>query len=271
MTDQITDPKPIPTNPLLARARIPGETFTLPSQGLFYHDGELDESVKNGEVYVSPMVTLDEIVMKSPDKLYSGEAFKDVFSRCIPQIKKPLKLLSKDIDYLLICLRKVSMGDFLEITYTHDCSEEAKNHTYKVSITPFIREAKRIDPTTLAKIYTVQLDNGQNVLLMPPRFDSVLKLYQKMGEDETEENVAQIQSEIRETLADMIQKVDDVSDKQFILEWLDAIKIGYMHEITKAIEKISDWGPTQTTKLICKDCGEEIEISTPLNPISFFT
>ena len=42
---------PIP-NPLLASLRIPGETFRLPSHGLFYTDGELDDSVVNGEVEV---------------------------------------------------------------------------------------------------------------------------------------------------------------------------------------------------------------------------
>ena len=34
-------------NPLLQKVQIPGEKFRLPSGGLFYNDGELDESVRH--------------------------------------------------------------------------------------------------------------------------------------------------------------------------------------------------------------------------------
>ena len=88
------------SNPLLERIRIPGETFTLPSQGIFYKNGELDDDSKNGEVYIYPMVTYDEIVLKTPDKLFSGEAITEVFQRCVPQIKKPMELLAKDVDFI---------------------------------------------------------------------------------------------------------------------------------------------------------------------------
>ena len=40
-------------NPLLQKIRLPGRIFQLPSRGLFYKNGELDESVKNGEIHVS--------------------------------------------------------------------------------------------------------------------------------------------------------------------------------------------------------------------------
>ena len=254
-------------NPLLARAKMPGSTFTLPSQGLFYKDGELDDTVKNGEIYVQPMVTLDELIFKTPDKLYTGDAFRDVFSRCIPQVKKPLKLLSKDLDFLLICLRKVSLGSDIELTYTHTC-ENAKEHNYVISIDDFIKNTKRIDPTTLES-FEIKLDNGQTVHIAPPRFDNILKIYQQ--NDNNEGNVEQAHQELRETLLSIIYKVDDITDKKMISEWLDVIKIGYIKDITKGISNTSDWGPDQTSTIVCKDCKEEIEVTTPLNPVSFFT
>ena len=78
-----------PVNPLLERARLPGQTFTLPSKGLFYKHGEVDDSVlaAKGEVMVYPMVTLDEINIKTPDKLLNGTAITDVFKRCMPSPK----------------------------------------------------------------------------------------------------------------------------------------------------------------------------------------
>ena len=82
-------------NPLLSKVRMPGETYRLPSNDLFYHNDELDPSVRDGEVHVYPMTAVDEIIMKSPDMLFSGKAVEEVFLRCVPQIKKPMELLGK--------------------------------------------------------------------------------------------------------------------------------------------------------------------------------
>ena len=96
-------------NPLLDRLnRMPGETIRLPSLGQFYEHGELEEGVVNGEIVLNPMTMTDEIMMKSPDMLFQGTAIERVFQRCSPQIKKPLDLLSSDVDFILTHLRKIS-------------------------------------------------------------------------------------------------------------------------------------------------------------------
>jgi len=46
-------------NPLLAAIKMPGRVFQLPSRGIFYKDGELDETCKNGEIHVQPLSALD--------------------------------------------------------------------------------------------------------------------------------------------------------------------------------------------------------------------
>ena len=258
----------ISTNPLLARARIPGETFTLPSQGLFYQNGELDESVKNGELIVNPMVTFDEIIMKTPDKLFSGEAITEVFKRCIPQVLKPLDLLSKDVDFLLVCLRKVTYGEQMEITYTHTC-KDAEEHNYMVSMDPFVRNARRIDPTKIDTDYVIKLENGQQVFLNPPRFGNVLKIYQAVGNDQ-DMSSEEIRDELFDTLAGMIRKVDNISDKNQVREWLSVIKAGWVEQISTSIDRVSDWGPNFGSTIKCRDCGEEVQVNTPINPLSFF-
>jgi len=118
-------------NPLLQRIQMPGETFRLPSGGLFYEKGILSEKVVDGEIHVFPMTGIDEITLKTPDLLFSGNAVKQVFSRCIPDVLQPGKLLAKDVDFLIICLRKVSFGSEMDLTYTH-FREKAKEHNYRV-------------------------------------------------------------------------------------------------------------------------------------------
>ncbi len=258
-----------PQNPLLEKARIPGETFPLPSRGLFYDDGELDPSVKNGEVLVLPMAAIDELVLRTPDKLFSGQAIEDIFRRCVPQVQKPLEMLSKDVDFLLVCLRKISFGEEMEVQFQHDCNN-AKPHVYTFSIGPFIKNAKQIDPTKTKTVFKLTFDNGQTVLLSPPRFQSTLNLYQTASKPDDEIDVDQLNKDLTQMLLGIIQEVDGITDRNNIAEWLNIVPAGYIHKIQESIEQTSDWGPDFEVTTTCKDCGKEIVIASPINPIAFF-
>ena len=255
-------------NPLLARVEMPGSTFQLPSRGLFYKHGDLRDDVDMGEVHVQPMSAYDEILMKSPDHLFSGEAVEKVFLRCIPQVLKPSKLLAKDVDFLLVCLRQVTFGDEMDIQFTHDC-EGAKQHPYVIRLSEFLAGSKKIDPTSITKNYTNTLPNGQVVKLNPSRFEDVIKLYQtsEIGRQITPEE------ELKTTvliIRSIIFSVDGNENPADIEEWIEEIPAGWLNSLTNNIEKASDFGPDFTLHTKCKDCGKKIEIQTPVNPISFF-
>ena len=272
ITDQPTEPiiaaaPAVEPNPLLARVEMPGSTFQLPSRGLFYNNGELRDDVEMGEVHVHPMSAYDEILMKSPDHLYTGQAVEKVFKRCIPQVLKPQELISKDVDFLLVCLRQVTYGNDMEVTYTHNCNE-AKSHTYVIPLSDFISSTKKIDPTTVGKIYTTTMQNGQVVKLHPSRFKDIIKMYQETESLNTtpEEDLDMAVFIIRS----IIYSVDGVTNPDHIAEWIRTISAGWLGELSDIIEKASDFGPDFTLKTQCKDCGATIEIQTPVNPISFF-
>lgn len=254
-------------NPLLERIKMPGETFTLPSLGLFYTHGELDESVKNGEIHVHPMTAIDEIVMRTPDMIFSGRAITEVFNRCIPQINDVSKLSAKDVDFLLICLRKVSYGDELRVPYTHNC-ENAKEHTYSVDVNDFIRNTKRIDPTTSKDKFSVKLDNGQIVHTKPITYESFVAMMQI---DETESDPQKLKEIFINSLANVIEAVDEVTNQEHIKGWLNSVKPLVLKDINKHVESTMRWGSDFRTKVKCKDCGNEIDITAPMNPLYFFT
>jgi hypothetical protein len=257
-------------NPLLAGLRMPGETFRLPSQGLFYTEGELDDTVTNGEVEVYPMTAMEEIILSTPDKLLSGKAVTEIFTRCIPQIKKPGKLLSKDVDFLMVCLRMVTFGPTMEIAFTHTC-ENAKEQTYKVSLQDMIRNTRSIDATKINDEYTHTLPNNQVVRLRPMTYEDIVSLFQTTAMTKTDELTEQEAHKlIVDALASVIGDVDGVADKQFIVEWLTKLPLGWKREIEKAAQSVSRWGTEFVTKQVCKDCGEEIQIAVSANPVSFF-
>lgn len=263
-------------NPLLTRIVMPGQTFRLPSGGLFYTNGELSHDVVDGEVHVHPMTAIDEIMIKTPDLLFSGNAIKEVFSRCIPQILKPAELLAKDVDYLLICLRKITYGDILELEATHTC-KNAKSHGYQISIDDFIIKTKEIDPSKMSN-YTLRLENDQTVQLRPVKFMDYVKIMQTTSalqndkaKDDVNYIVEQAKNIMFESLLGIIISVDDITNRDQILEWLGSIQAGWIKQISNKVEHMAEWGPIFTSETECKDCGEKFTITAPLNPVAFFT
>lgn len=264
---------PAPENPLLSRIQIPGETFKLPSCGVFYNNGELSPRVKDAEVHVHPMTVLDEIVIKTPDMLFSGKAVHEVFKRCVPDIAKPEALLAKDVDFLLLCLRKVSYGDELELPHTHyQCSkrgDEPKSHEYRLNVNHFIQSTKRLDPTTVKNTFRVVLPNEQVVNMQPVRFADFILLMQAQEQESTASPEEQVATLV-EALGNIILSVDEITNHDMILEWLRAIKPEYLNKLNEKLEETVQWGPDFKYTVECKDCGEALEVVAPLNPLAFF-
>lgn len=254
-------------NPLIERVKIPGETIRLPSNGIFYKNGELSSEVVNGEIHIYPLTTMSEILLRSPDKLLNGDALVEVLAQSAPQIQKPLELLSKDVDYLLTALRKVTYGDTLQVNYTHTC-ENAKEHTYNIVLSKILASSKTINPTSLNSIFVMNMENGQTVRLQPMRFKNVIEIMQSIG---VTEDYRVVSEQLIRSVASMISSVDEVEDPELIIEWLKTIPSPWFDQISKAIEKISDWGLDFTYQEKCKDCGQEVELSVTLNPLTFFT
>jgi len=259
------------TNPLLARLRIPGETFRLPSQGLFYTNGELTDDVHNGEVEVYPMTALDEIVLNTPDKLISGKAILEVFARCIPQIKKPDDLLAKDVDFLMLCLRIVSFGQSMDITYDHMC-DGSHNHDYKVELYPFVKAVRELDPTSLAREYSLVVENGQKVSLKPLSYGGILELYKVAAMTKTSDlSMADAEQLVVDALVGIIREVDGITEPLHIREWIKAIPLGWKRQIERVAQSVSEWGVKLDASLVCKDCGEDMVVQITTNPVSFFS
>lgn len=256
-------------NPLLAKIKLPGRFFQLPSKGALYNNGELDPTIQNGEIHVHAMSAMDEIVMKNPDMLFSGKAINQIFKTCIPAILKPDQLFGKDIDALMIYLRAVTYGPEYEISARHDC-DGAKQHSYIINLDEVIESMQYLDPTTIAEQYNVALPNGQVMVLQPVRYHHIIELLQA-NENKKEFSAKDVQNNLIMNLLNITQSVDGITDRKLIEEWLRGIPPTWVGTITDAIDKINDWGPVLERKVKCKDCGEEMDVDIPINPISFFS
>ena len=256
-------------NPLLAKVKLPGRTFQLPSKGALYHNGELDSSVVDGEVHVHPMTALVEINLKNPDLLFNGKALEAVLSECVPSIKKPLDLFGRDIDAIMFFLRLATYGPEYRIEVKHDC-EDAKQHSYTVNLEQLVQTMKHLDPTVIESKRQTTLETGQTVYTRPMKFSDIIELFHRSG-NKKELTTEDIKELAVVNLLSMNERVDDVTDQKFIEEWIRTLTTPMVNRITNAADELNGWGPEQTVTLKCKDCGSDMQVELPLNPVSFFT
>ena len=267
----------VAANPLMAKIKLPGRTFQLPSRGALYKNGEVEGT--EGEIHVHPMSALAEISLKNPDLLFNGKALNQVFAECIPEIKNPTELYGRDIDAIMYFLRLVTYGPDFEIRVKHDCKESEiehegkvighKEHSYLVNIEELVQKIRFLDPT-VADEFQCTLPNGQVVKVHPVKFDHMIKLFQ-MNTGKEEFTAEDIKKNVVFNLVSLIESVDGITDKKLIEEWVSSITTPFQNRIAEAIEKTNEWGPDQTVTLKCRDCGADMPVDLPLNPISFFT
>ena len=116
--------------------RQPKLFVDLPSKGVFYDDTVLDGG-QHIQIPVFGMNAMDEILFKTPDALFSGEATARVIRSCIPTILDPWKLVGFDIDYVLIAIRIATYGDDLPFKTTcKSCSSDTES---QLSLTKMIQ------------------------------------------------------------------------------------------------------------------------------------
>lgn len=263
-------------NPLLAKLKMPGRVFTLPSRALPYTD-EVSDSCKSsgGELQVKPMSAMAEIKLKSADLLYSGKAVEEVIKECVPDIRKPLDLAAADIDALLVYLRLVTYGEQLTIDSEHTC-KSAKLHHYEFSLEKLVAESqlKFLTKETWELGYRITLTNGQQLLLRPMSFQSTIRLIQEAqlaSNSETGLTADVAQRMFMMNMSSIILSVDGITDTDNIEMWIKSITPSIRTQILKQLDGISTWGFDMKPKLKCKDCGDEYEYELPLNPVSFFS
>lgn len=201
------------------------------------------------------MTSLDEIELKSPDLLLSGESVVNVIKRRCPEVLKPEELLTHDIDYILYMLRISSYGSSLEISLTHDCNEEyekvkskliesgeyhpdhpdlpklyeLKELEYVLNLDEQVSRVMNITKNDISKRFNFSISTGQVITIMPARYSHVM------------EYLAEVSNELDTSELINIRKI---VENRKIMEDVDNTKESLINNITMAAPN------TNTTKKV---------------------
>ena len=111
--------------------RQPKIFLDLPCQGNYWQEGTL-ESFSNVPIF--GMTAMDEILIKTPDALFSGESTAKVIESCVPSIKDAWAMPSYDLDFLLIAIRIATYGEAMDIETTCPYCKQSTQSTINLNV-----------------------------------------------------------------------------------------------------------------------------------------
>jgi hypothetical protein len=275
-------------NPLSGHFRAPKLYTQLPSQGRYYTD-DIVEMPDNGELPVFPMTAKDQLIMRNPDALLNGEAVTTVVASCVPNVKQSTKLMSNDVDALLLAIQGATYGDDITIKAAcPKCSKEAEgvisaddtlsamsmleeSYTFdagdlQFSVRPFTYE-------TTIKAGVAQFQSTRSLQAMADMPDDADKL--KVFNDSFVK-MAAINFDI---IVDSIQSISVpgeeepivVTERSHILDFMNNCESSIGKSVEEKISDISNVGIAKESQFMCEECEESFMAGVAFDPVNFST
>lgn len=275
------------SNPLSKYFRQPAIYISLPSRGMF--NDEIEKTAL-GEVGILPMTALDELSLKSPDKLLNGEATISVIKSCVPSIPDPRKLPFMDAEALLLAIKYATYGKSLD--YNHTCSKCGEKNTFSVDINYVLDSFAEFDEVPVIEHESLK------IYLCPPTLESMTKLsliemeqariFESIKNSATkgdpEEDVAKrfYESYLKiagyniELIGNSILKIETpegtITDTAMISEFIknvDTVLVNKINDVSvKITKKPEGFGDFEFT---CPSCEFKDKTHIEFNPVNFST
>jgi len=271
-----------PSNPLIKFFRQPKIFINLPSRGLYYERGALIGNYE--QVPIFAMTGMDEIISKTPDALFSGEATARIIESCCPTIKNAKLMPSIDLDTLMVAIRIATYGP--KMTFSHTCKNCQTENEYESDLTTIIDHFQ-----TLKFINTVEVSGELTIKIRPLQYEEMnhfaienfklqRMLYQTTELSDTEkqktidkiyQDLSDLQLQLFLTSIESIQVPESmVTQKPFIEEYLRNCEKKIYNTIKIKLEHNKEiWSiPKQNIK--CSNCGTEDKLQITLDQSNFF-
>lgn len=281
---QITQAPLKKVNPLANYYRQPKLYIKLPSKGQYYPVGALDVA-ENGDYAVYAMTAKDELMLKTPDALLSGESTVQVIKSCIPAILDPWQMPTIDVDAALIAIRIATYGESMDVTASCPyCKEESK---YSIPLTTMLNKAQAFewepvvdaDPLVInIKPYNYQMLTKTSIKALEQQRILGIVTNDQMSEEEKlkkfNESFVKLTELTVDTLANVVASIESpegvVTDRKEILEFMNNAPKEIFDKVQKAVgdlkEKV-EMAP-QTSK--CESCEKEFTMPVTLDQSNFF-
>lgn len=276
------------SNPLISAYRKPSLYINLPSGGKYY-DPAPKLSVDQ-ELAVYAMTARDELITKTPDALFNGEASVSLIQSCCPDIPNPRQIPVNDLMVIMLAIRQASYGDDIEVEV--ECPQCQHKNNVGVNCQSIIDGAmQKAQPSN-----SITLNEGFEVVLKPYSLQDRNTLQiQQIKQVKMIEGLqnAQIDDQARQdmfgktfvelaelTIDLVVNSVDSVrtpgsdgeivDNKDMIRDWLKSITSKDYEQIKAKVEELSADGINNNFSIKCESCDHEWKTEVELDVTNFF-
>jgi len=249
----------------------------------YYSDGIVHDN-QTVSLPVYGMTASDEIMLKTPDALFNGEATKAVIKSCVPAIQNPGSMPVMDIDFVLIAVRLATYGENLNIQVT--CPECEEKSDYDLNLQNY-----------LEKFQNRQFDekisvDGLEFIFAPLTYDEMTgfslenyKLQRQLvglPEDWTQEQKDQHVKNILNQSAvlnlnmllahiELIQaEGNQEQNSEQINEFIANSDTKFYKAIKEHVESLKETFKNPSDSVSCANCGHEFSTNIPMDYANFF-
>lgn len=269
-------------NPLQKYYRQPKLYVSLPSKGLYYPPGVLTGDYNNVPIFA--MTGMDEIIMKTPDALFSGEASGQVIKSCVPYIQDPSQVPSIDIDALIVAIRIATYGENLSVE--RNCVHCDSDNQYDIPLNYIIEyynglkfnNTIKINDDITLKIRPLTFEESN--LLAVDNFKIQKKLQQipDLPEEEQQTHIDSIYKDLADLQLSLYMhtiesvKIPDaeIDDQTIILDWLKNSDRDLFAQIKETLEKNREVWNIPPQQVQCGSCQKPNNIEIILDQATFF-
>jgi hypothetical protein len=272
----------MPQNPLQQHFRQPKIYISLPSQGAYNKQGTINGDIAKIPVY--GMTGMDEIILKTPDALLSGESTVNVIKSCCPNINNGWDVSMLDADMILTAIRIATYGNTIDVTHT--CPKCNHENAYSLDLGVVIEHFThcKFDNAVVLQDLTINiqpLNYKQSTEFKLKNFKLQQKLSQaEFVEDASEQQLlingifkelSEIQTELYIASVESVQTGSTVvTERDYIAEFLSNCDKMIFDKIKESIEKNQKTWQMPLFPAKCEECASENKISLDLDQASFF-
>lgn len=269
-------------NPLQKYFRQPKIYISLPSKGVYNVPGFIQGDVNNLPVY--GMTGMDEIIMKTPDAMMTGESTARIIESCCPAIKDANQLANIDTDAILAAIRIATWGTNMPVT--HNCPNCGHENHYDVDLTKIVEHFSNatFNTTVVLKDLTVKLQplTFKQVAEFAVKNYAMQKTLQRIALIEDDVERQSLMEDLYNQLAAMRNEVfclgiesvqadgQVVTERAFIEEWLKNSDKDTFDAIKKVIESNNNAWKTPNMPVQCENCSSENTIRVEMDQATFF-
>jgi len=272
----------MPQNPLQQYFRQPKIFIKLPSQGVYNKPGTIQGDVSN--LPVCAMTGMDEIILKTPDALLSGESSVKVIQSCCSGIKDAWDLSILDSTLIFTAIRIATFGNTMSVS--NICPKCNTDNDYDLDLGQVIQHFNTVNYQN--KIILKDLVINIRPLNYKESTEFSLKnfqLQQQISQVDTIKDESERQSTINRLFRELaevrtalyilcVESVEigtqTVTERSYIQEWMNNCDKDIFDAITNHIEKNREDWRIPAYKVKCSSCDWDTELRVELDQSNFF-